>query len=239
MNLVIPLHPWNGQDVELRFALRSFAKFMPYDDLTIVGFKPEWLKNVNHLPFRDDPQPKYREANIYLKLQYYIQKSDGMRNDFIFANDDHFLLTEFNTIPPQKGSISDTLHSRRDGDPYIKTIENTIEILGPKALNYDAHYPMVMTPEAFQKVFIGSDPMKPNVQFSRPYGFLLKSIYASCFRLTGRFTEDYKINAAANDPKFLLDTLQGKEYFSTSDFAMNEAMIKALIELYPEPSKHE
>ena len=41
-----------GQHEELRFSLRSLAVCLPVDRVWIVGYLPEWLKDVIHLPHK-------------------------------------------------------------------------------------------------------------------------------------------------------------------------------------------
>src|SRR5579859_1994320 len=131
MDIVIPLIENTGNNhAELRFALRSFEMYLPHDRVYLIGYKPDWCNdNIDWLPFRDDQQPKFREANIYLKVRYFIDKLQLKdHDDFIFCNDDYFLLRAWDSNPPypNKGTLYDTIKSRVSFDPYRKTISNTI-----------------------------------------------------------------------------------------------------------------
>jgi hypothetical protein len=53
MKIVIPYKDFKGQ--ELRYTLRSIQKFVEDPEITIIGDKPWWIKNVHHIPFKDDP----------------------------------------------------------------------------------------------------------------------------------------------------------------------------------------
>lgn len=237
MDIVIPLHEWSGTDnAELKYALRSFEKFMPHDSVVLIGFQPKWITNIIYLPFRDDPQPYYREANIYLKLNYYIGKLNP-DEDFIFTNDDHFLLAPFTGEPPypHKGTLLQSFNSRSADDPYRKTIDNTIKLLGSnKKNNFDVHAPMLMNPKIFKMIFESKDYP---VDWTKRYGYLLKSIYAQKFE--GERAIDYKINEPLTPNCNMLQLFNDVSFFSTSDKAFDATMIQMLDLLFPEKSKYE
>lgn len=242
MDIVIPiLAATHNNYAELRFALRSFEKYMPHDDVVLIGAQPDWFNGKRAFLFRDDPDPKYREANIFLKLQWYIRNhNDG--GEFVYANDDHFLLTEWDGLPPYptKGTIGQAMASRSDLDPYKKTIRNTVNLLGHGALNYDVHAPMSMDPRLFKDRFFEKEEGLPNkiVWKGKQWGYLFKTLYGQNFPHYA--AGDNKIN----EPTSAADTLTMVEngvypFFSTSDKAFNMDMVDALLTLFPNPSRYE
>lgn len=243
MDIVIPLHEWTGTDnAELRYAIRSFEKFMPADNIVLVGYQPKWIKNVIHLPYRDDPSPYFREANIFLKLKLYIDKLNDAE-DFIYANDDHFLLRAFDPTPPypQKGALLDAFFARTADDPYRKTIDNTIKLGSNKQLNFDVHAPMLMNPKIFYESFdIKENPLvdKSRVDWSKKYGYLLKTLYAAN-KFSNYPTMDAKLNEPLTLHNSLSNTLAQLPFFSCSDKAWNEVLENMLQRLFPDKSKYE
>lgn len=241
MDIVIPLHEWSGTDnAELRYALRSFEKFMPHDRVVLVGFQPKWAKNVTHIPFRDDNQPAFKDANVFLKLRHYVEKV-GVGDDFIYANDDHFLLKNYDPGPPfpHKGTLLESFNKRRADDPYRKMIDNTIKVSSNKCFDYDVHAPMLIFPEHFEKAF-----SNPNIKWQVKFGYLLKSLYAKDL-----VSEDYSyrtldlkiMEPSEKEPIEILDELRaaGLSFFTTSDKAFNNN-IEAMLRLYlPDKSKYE
>ena len=54
------------QNNELRYSLRSLSKISGIGDVFIVGEKPDWVRNVIHIPCKDVPFRK--EYSIYTKI---------------------------------------------------------------------------------------------------------------------------------------------------------------------------
>lgn len=245
MDIVVPIkEATHNNYAELRFALRSFEKYIAHDDVVLIGAQPNWFKNGRTFAFRDDPDPKFREANIFLKLQWYVKNhNDG--SEFVYANDDHFVLSQWDGLPPYptKGTLANALASRNDLDPYKKTIGNTINLLGHQAFNYDVHAPMSMHPKVFADKFFEKEESLPNkiVWKGKQWGYLLKSLYGQGFQQYD--AQDFKINEPIQGGVDFfvnsLSALTGLEYFSTSDKAFDMNMVDALLTLFPNPSRYE
>ena len=251
MDLVIPLLEATTNDyLELRYALRGFEKFLTHDRIVIIGMGlPSWMdaKNPNILwvPYRDDPNPRYREANIFLKVNHYVRRISDGESDFILVNDDYFLLKEWNPFPPypNKGTLRECIRTRSQFDPYKSTISNTIKILGDQALNLDVHAPMAMHPDIFQKVFGKYESREEQAQnpisWKTEYGFLFKSLYGQRFPDSYR-SEDAKFNTAEelNDSGVLYTEIS-PSYFSINDPALTDETAIIFERLYQEPSRYE
>ena len=69
-DILIPLGTGSRHDnLELRYCLRSIEKHLKgVGNIFIVGEKPEWIKNVIHIPFKDNPNNWNRARNIYDKI---------------------------------------------------------------------------------------------------------------------------------------------------------------------------
>jgi len=251
MDLVIPLLMGSGNNhSELRYALRSFEKFLPHDNLVLIGGYPEWLnkellKNgVTVIPYRDSPDPKYRESNIYLKVRYYIDKYNNDR-EFILANDDYFLLQNWNPYPPYpyKSTLYESFKDRHQFDPYKSTIGNTLRITHSDAKNFDIHAPMCIDPVLFLRIFGDSADRKNVIDWKTPYGYLLKSLYAQ--HHSGYKCDDIKFNKEQELIDGLRDEVRYSDgaisfpYFSTNDPAFTIFTEEIFITLYPQKSRYE
>lgn len=218
MTLVFPLVKSTDDNIELRYALRSMQYLNP-TRIIIIGYKPKWLKNVEHYNFPNTPGIWWKEKNIFNKLKFAFDFTD----EFLFCNDDHFLNPGFDPfVNYYSGTIGDTLKQASNG--YKKTIQNTIDLIGLNALNFDCHCPIYMRKEYFEKSF-------KDVTFAK-HGYLLKSIYAK--GLEGTNYPDMKIFGVFDPAE-----LKRRLYFSVSDRGLTNYFKATLQNLYPLKSKYE
>lgn len=135
MNLVIP-YKQQGEGVELRYAIRSIAKY--FKDLTgciVVGDKPEWYTG-EHIPFGDEFGRK--EFSIYQKL---IQ----VQGTVLYSNDDFFALKPFDSSLPFYYSGKVKSYSGTD-----KRYRDLYRACLPNWLNFDVHAPMIIDTTKFE-----------------------------------------------------------------------------------------
>ncbi|UVG35221.1 hypothetical protein SEA_CECE_215 [Microbacterium phage Cece] len=71
---------------ELRYSLRSAAKNLDVETVTLVGDLPDWVKGVNHLPGNPTHDPY---SNAYANILIAAKEIPG---DFLLMNDDFFVL---------------------------------------------------------------------------------------------------------------------------------------------------
>ncbi len=108
MTIVIPFIDFNGP--ELKYCLRGIDKFIIDPDITIIGDKPKRIKNITHIHFKDIHNPRFKAKNIYQKIML-------VDHDFLFFNDDHFLLSVFNeNTYHYSGTIKSEL-TKKPGQP--------------------------------------------------------------------------------------------------------------------------
>ena len=73
---------------DLRYSLRSIAKYYPENKVWIVGYKPSWVKNVNYLPIEQSGDKWKNSINNILAACHCSDISDN----FILMNDDFFMI---------------------------------------------------------------------------------------------------------------------------------------------------
>lgn len=231
--LVIPLHPTGSKwgNTELRYALRSFEKHLRnVGELYIFSERqtaPDWLINCTiDSTVKDLPLGRNKEYNIYRKL---LRACEVIGQPFLYANDDHFLLTEHdaNNFPNYyDGTLADLLAKVERGNPYRVTVKNTIEAIGEMA-NLDVHCPMIIS----DKQIKGAN-QTDKISWKKSYGYLIKTIYSNLER-----TQQVK-DLKHQDPNTLPD-LTGRPWFSVGDKGLSEPFKAMLEELYPEKSRWE
>lgn len=206
---------------ELRYCLRGIEKFIEDPEITIIGDLPVWIKNVNHIPFKDNPELRFKERNIFQKLLLYD-------HDFLFFNDDHFLLAPFNQDTYHySGMLNEELLD--PGNCFRQTIKNTLELWSPIE-NYFRHAPMFIER--------GKLEMIKDLDWNKEWGYCIKSIYCYLHSIEGEEYPDLKIRVLSLEPT-IKRLIEGRPYFSTGNYAMNGEMTKVLSELYPIKSKYE
>lgn len=167
MTLLIPLLNRSPNNfLELRYALRTMERNLPADRLILVGGLPSWCKPDIHISHPDAQTKSRKEENIRDKV--LAGMPDG---EFIFANDDHFILQHYYIFP--------NYYSKEFGGTggYLITIKNT-----DRSLNYDVHCPIIMDADRFTTMCTGDWP---------EWGYCLKTLYT--YGLPGLETADHKI----------------------------------------------
>lgn len=234
IDIVIPYFLIN-EGLELKYALRSVEKHLfGVGNIFIIGDKPDWLQEAIHIPFKDGNMMAGKERNIYQKV-LTAAMDPRVNNYFLYMNDDHFLLRDFEAsqFPPYwHNTLSGSLETNKS--PYRQTLENTIAALpmGGMECNFDGHCPMVFNRERFVRTF-------ERVDWSIPYGYCMKTMYCVLNGIVGEHMPDLKVSGAP--PKgWMQEILMDKgNYFSISDKSLNKVMRDALEELYPLTSKYE
>lgn len=238
MQIVIPLSSESHNDyVELRYALRSFQKYLSgVTDVYLIGGKPEWIKEVIHIPCGDIPDLRHKEANICNKIKIACA-TESIEDEFLFANDDQFLLKNFPaaSFPYHfHDTLYNTQRSRWVKDPYLYSLVFTQKYLlglNLPVIDFDGHSPLIYNKALFMKL-VGS------LNWQRAYGFCIKSLYCNQLQITGTKCPDVKIRRQIAKPE-ILSQIDGLSYFSTDERAINDPMINVLNGLFPKKSKYE
>lgn len=220
MKLVIPYRDFRGS--ELKYCLRGIERYIPDPEITIIGDLPQWIRNVTHIPFKDNPQNQFRSRNIYDKIML-------VDYDFLFANDDHFLLQPFSADTfHYSGTLLSELQRPHLSGSYRKTVQNTLSVFGD-IKNFDTHCPIFYKAEFLKQI---------NVDWTRPQGYCIKSVYAHLAGIEGTEYPDLKIRTPLPE-KQIKKLIEGRPYFSTGNYCFGKPMVNVLEEIFPEKSIYE
>jgi len=234
MNLVIPLKT-GTQSKEVIYAIRSFQKhIIGISGLIILGEKDNRLKDVKYIKCKEDKLSQFKERNIYRKILSACI-SDEVSENFVFANDDHFLLKDYdvNKLPYYyKGELYESMKITNPG--YRKSLNHTRRHLmnnNYPTKDFDVHFPIVYNKNSFICTQRGID-------WDKEYGYVIKSLYANTLNIEGEQMNDCKIKEKLTYNQ-IKERLNNRDWFSTADHAINDDMIKFLEETYPNKSKYE
>ena len=211
---------------ELRYSMRSVEKHLSnVRDIVIVGINPEWTQNVIHIP-ATDPY-KFGASNILHKL-IIACKNEQVSDNFLFINDDHFLMKDFDAaaFPYYYYGNLDSFVRRRGMDTYGRACFNSLQFLKSKKVFYplyfDIHYPILINKAKFLQIF-------NEVKIEKNFGHIVKSIYGNFYDGKKEEMIDCK---SPNAPK--------KEWACFSTNPNPGTLVRRwLFETFDKPSKYE
>lgn len=238
MDILIPLGKGSRwQDNELRYCLRSVEKHLSgYGRIFIVGELPLWLTGVVHIPCNDVPGHWNRDKNIYSKIIAGCD-DDRLSDDFLFMNDDHFLLKDIviGDFPFfHQGLLEDKIDRMNSAIPYRKVLKNTVEYLkryGFESFDFDIHCPIIYNRVLFKN-------MLPVNWDWPPYGYSIKSMYCNINTISGIESVDLKVSDKS-ERGTIYNSLKERSFFSIGDKCLHGDMKQVLEEIYPKNSKYE
>lgn len=218
-------------DNELRFSLRSISdRLQNFRNVYVIGRRPKWLTNVIHVQ-ESDPYT-CKEANIARKVMRACQVKDISEN-FLFANDDHFLLRDCDVNVPfwRGGNLRDI---EAPINNYQRAVKNTFRELTRRGLNvynFDVHVPVVINKKIFPTVVNDFD-------WSVKNGYVLKSIYCNTMRIEGERLKDLKLNdrMALGD---IIAQIKSRQWFSIGPGLLSRAVKDFFFQYYSEKSPFE
>lgn len=230
IDVVIPLGKGStSANNELRFCLRSIEQYLEgYRNIWIIGQKPKFLKNVNHISY-EEYHPK--SNNIYDKIKRACECGE-ISDNFILFNDDYFLVEKVDAPTYHNYFSNEALkevYQRPKPDPYRQMVEDTEKVLG-KAWRYaDIHCPIVINKQLFLQ-----QPYKRNYE----HGLCVKSTYLHYAAFNGVIRFDpilRKPHTKEQIEAMLLTT----DMISIHDEAINNDFIEWIEAKFPYHSKYE
>lgn len=211
------------KNLEIRFSLRSIEKHLEgFSDVWIIGERPDFLHNINHIPASDPYEVPDR--NIMEKIKKACE-NPGVSDPFLFFNDDHYLLSDFqsNEFPYYYDMPLQEKIKKRGYDNYGQRMQNTmkwLQVNGKPTKNFDIHTPILYKKQEFIDIVTKAD-------WESKHGFVIKSLYANSLNIEGTYLKDCKHNYPVDTPVY-------------STFPNVPPNIqKFLFEKFPNPSKFE
>ena len=151
LDLVYIVKPGDNNE-DLKYSLRSVAKFVPHNKIWIVGYKPKWVQNVGYIPVAQKGNKWVNSvANIIAAC-----KNNAISENFILMNDDFFAVKPitdiFTATNLSLGLLSDEADKQRNktgNSRWAKAfvyVEELLESLGVEKpyYNYESHTPLLI-----------------------------------------------------------------------------------------------
>ena len=218
MKVAIPYKYYPGP--ELKYCLRGIEQFIEDPEVIIIGDKTNF--KTEFIQFKDHPEIQLKERNVFQKLLL-------VQDDFLFFNDDFFLLKPLTKDYHYSGTILQQKESYPITNNFRKILQNTFNLYGD-IHNYFRHGPIYIEREKLESL--------TKLDWNLPWGYCTKSIYCHVNNIEGKEYPDLKIRVPLQT-NAIVNLIKDRPYFSTGDRAINQAMINALETLYPNKSKFE
>ena len=223
-----------GQDFindnnELRFSLRSAEQHLDFDKVIIVGYKPLFLNdNVIYKKIHDNLG--HKNFNVARKIKSLLEYGE-VSDDFIFMNDDFFLLKDYSAIPYYYNkSIQewvDCCASKKS--IYYKNVLRLAADDFPDGKFFEVHCPIVYNKKLVKDVI---------QKYELKLTLMLRSYYCNEYKdLIGPIeeTKDYKIYNLSQ-----LDEYKNSPFISTNNVVASNPIFKSFIMTrFPNKSRYE
>lgn len=184
------------QDNELRYSLRSACAHVPHLKVAVVGHRPPWLVNVEHLPFGDMDQ--HPVANTAQKLRAAV-RTGLVSDDFLLLNDD-FLFLEDRTEHPAfvLGDLYRTVTQvGTKSAKHFAALAHSYGLLRKAgvlhAYDFESHHPLPMRKEHVDRMF------RDHPITSQTYAW--RSLYGNLFHDAVITVADVKLRQRFNPPR--------------------------------------
>lgn len=143
---------------ELRYSLRSIEKYYPNHKIWIVGYKPNWLRNINYLPVEQKGNKWSNSVNNIIQAC----KCEEISEDFILMNDDFYCINPIfsleEIINSNLGLLEGVINKYKKqksewakGFIYINELLKELNIKEP-LYSYEAHLPLKINKQKFLEV---------------------------------------------------------------------------------------
>ena len=239
-----------GNGMELKFALRSIEKNFQHDNyrIIVVGDRPDWLINVEHLQFARIPEQKNRNFSDQLLKLYAALTGFDVSAQFIWTYDDVYFtrpvkLTDLKQLKAVAGfdKYPGHLDNSGAGPNWRNTLNYTMESVmenGGSNFNYETHLPRYFSKSRVLKLYDKFNLLgKPMMISSLYYNYYYAKKQPTCL-----FDTKEKIRFLLRslfDTQTLKREMKHHLFTNNNPLTWNIVLKKVLGDMFPEKSKYE
>lgn len=213
--------------LELKYSLRSL-KNIPHNNVYIFWDKPDWAKNIIHIPMKDEKWTKFKNVRAKYKA---ICLHKEISHSFILMNDDFYIIKPILEIPsyvrwPLKEVLQWLKESIWSKTRFFKAIYNVFRKF-PKGNCYSLHIPMVMNKTKLLNIM------------RRFWNTLTckRSLYWNYYNIPAKISPYWDCKVWGDNK---IDIKEWQEFFSTNDDSIiRKDVLKVLNGFFPEKSEYE
>ena len=185
MNVYIPYK--KTPSAELYWSIKSL-KNIKHDKIIVIGDTPDLELDIQVINNILKPQwALYSPYNDVINKLRIVAELEP--NDFIFSNDDIFILKKWTPEVYQQGTIQKHIDSRK-ADSYILGLQKTLDYLnlqGLPTLDYELHTPFIFNPEKLKATIKEIEPILDN-----GVSLMIRTIYGNKYHQDAKYHEDVK-----------------------------------------------
>lgn len=229
MTAALYLHrtPPHGDD-ELRYSLRTVHR-LGIDEVWLVGDRPEWARNVGHIPEPPD-RGLDKFGRLWDALRAAVNHAE-LPDDFVLMNDDYHALRPFEPKVEHRGYLAAQIGHHRPLNAFFASLANTLDYLErdvgiAEPWSYDTHRPLPMN-----KHQVGSAIFLAR---SWPAPLCARSVWGNVVGARGAQVADVKISDTVP-----LRAWRNLDLVSTTDAAWQGKVGAWLRKQSPDPSPFE
>jgi hypothetical protein len=225
IDIVIPYTEGETKGAELKLCLEGIKRHMVnHRNVYIIGDRPSFEGDYIHVQETDRGRGKQDNIRIKILTGCELPK---ISDPFLFMNDDYFLIRQMDAsaIPYcYNKNMFQAWNDKRKVGSYKQALHNTVELLGPHALHYDIHYPILYDKSAFKYSMQAGNWE----DWSKRDGYVIKSIYCNISKVEGVQMDDPKLKDFLLTPEEVHGVVKGWPMFSTDENSFNQAVIDYL-----------
>ena len=147
-DIVVPVRDGAAYEA-LRYALRSWAANLPHRRVWLVGYRPPWAHDVEHIPTRQAGATKYRNTTAAVRA---VCEHPEVSDTFLYCNDDFFVMRRQESMPVfHRGPVREVeaYYATRGNGSYLRGLRETRDLLvklgHEDPLSYELHVPLPIT----------------------------------------------------------------------------------------------
>lgn len=213
---------------ELIYSVRSVCQNMKFRKIWFIGGCPRGILPDVSYPFNRISNVKTRNTSAMFRL---VCKIDGISDDFLFFNDDFFIMNPLENLPPryfgtleEKIELMHKIYGSTRWSGLLKIASDELATRGYTTYNFELHVPMIFNKKKLEKVITKF----PGIPCKR-------SLYGNYYKL-------YEQGAKIPDGKIHnLDVeVFNMDIISTDDESFKKGAIgKQIRRTFPNPSRYE
>lgn len=158
IDIIYVLKKDNHDNFELRYSLRSLTniKGVKINNVYIIWYKPDWIKNIIHIPYNDDVKwfnVNHKFNNVRNKYRLIIENNE-ISDDFLFMNDDFYFLKPQEIEYYKMWLLYNQLEYLKriwSKNEYFNTINHLFELF-PWKDSFETHTPILYNKQKLKKL---------------------------------------------------------------------------------------